>query len=359
MRLDGLDDFSCLFCNELIEEIFIRCEVCHESQQQQQEQDETSPFIVSRQIRAPNICLECFSNGLETDEHKNDHAYRVINLRQIPTLNSRTLFDDLTINSRSSKHQLGFLNKLPRIIDNESDLDAETCLRQFESWFGLFGHNSNESRTKKPRLRSTIVLYKEPGPNQSESSNGINSIRPQVHSKLYRAMSGYRAARGDFETESRENFEYKHLANMDYEQKDEVNFLNYPDEDESVLSDEQVMLQLKLSVLSSYNDVIQDRYEKKKLIRDFGMITELGSTAKTSRTSAMQYQVWNRQGERFSHSTDSVTHLQKFNTDSVHHWNLPSKFMRFFNNYESYAKTTELLNHFGYDFKQKLIFQRN
>lgn len=346
MKVDGLE-FSCLFCNELIEEIYIQCEVCRHRAQE--------PSARS------NICLECFSHGLETSEHKNDHAYRVVNLRAIETLNECDLFDDLVINSLASTHQLGFLNKLQSNSQIEaitSRLNAETCLQQLDSWFSLFGHSEHRKyRWRKPRLRSTMVLYKDPGVmSQPDSSmgNNLSSIRPGVHSKLYRAMSGYRASRGEFETESRESFEFKHIADMDYDQKNELEVPPDSPSSDTDLSDEQILSNLKLSVLSSYTDLIRNRYEKKKLVRQFGLISELAQNTLTGlrpgqagRTSAGQYQAWLRPGERFSSSTDSVSHLQKFNTDSVHYWSLPAKLVRLFGDYESYAKTCELLNYFG------------
>ena len=342
------DDFSCLFCNELLEEIFIKCEECHEK---------------------PQICLECFSNGLENEQHRNDHAYRVINLKNFVTFQEWNVYDEIQLNLKASNNKLGELEQTTITNEEKSRFEpSETRLKHLESWFDLFEVSNNSKLTrkhKKSRLRSTMVLYKEPNVNnQTDMSLNLNSIRPAVHSKLYRLMSGYRAARGDFETESRENFEFKHRADMDYGQINDLSSYecNLIDDDINVdsIDDDSFVNAFKVSALGSYKNLIRERYEKKKFIREFGLLPDLIEKSiglKSSfpigaaKPSSIQYLPQLRPGEQLCTVTDNISHLRKLNTDSVHYWNLPSKFITLFSDYESYAKSSELLNHFGYVFK--------
>ena len=112
-------------------------------------------------------------------------------------------------------------------------------------------------------------------------------MRPSINSKQYRTMSGYRHARGDFETEYNDKFEMKYIADMDYlnghylldEHLEEVDV----DDEETLDNDEmtEVEKDLKLSILNSYNDLIRERYERKTFIKNFGLLNELASTAVT------------------------------------------------------------------------------
>lgn len=325
-------EFSCLFCNELVDEILIRCEICQ-------------PGQLGRQ---PIICLECFSNGLENEQHKNDHSYRVLNLADVFTFQAWNPHEEIQLNSLASSHRFNQLTKSHENSTLVGRFNADACLKHLETWFTLFGYSS-EQRAKKPRLRSTMILYKEPTLSQAESSSGAASIRPVVHSKLFRLTSGYRTARGQFETETRENFEFKYVADMDFTPTG----VNYAQSDPT--NDDQVIInRLQMSVLHTYKDLIRERQARRKLIRDFGLVSEIVPNTLSSmkanpsyRTNSLQYEPLLKTGQVFSQSTDCASHLHKFNKDSVHFWSLPHKFVRLFADFETYAKNAELLNHFG------------
>jgi hypothetical protein len=151
--------------------------------------------------------------------------------------------------------------------------------------------------------------------NNNTGRNLLPPMRPSINSKQYKSMSGYRHARGDFETEYNDKFEMKYLADMDYESNhnfidESMENIDFSDEETLDTNEmKQVEKELKLSILNSYNDLIKERYERKKFIKNFGLLNELATITMTA----------NYEKQTF-----------------------PVKFQRFFESYEEYIKFVEL-----------------
>lgn len=221
----------CCFCNLKLKEIFIKCNQC----------------------RMTYICLECFSIGVEKEEHRNFHEYKLVNLRDILSFDSWDLFREMEL--------------LDKISKNECLVD-DWWLHQ-EKWFDFFKPQTNfinEKKLYENRVKTTQCQLKEINLNDFNNLNMFNltSIRPLVHSKQYRQMNGYKPARGDFETEYNDRFELKYLADLDFEFG--VNRESLEEEidvEEDTEEDYAIEDELKICILKSYNNLLKDREEKK------------------------------------------------------------------------------------------------
>lgn len=355
------DPFDCIFCNIKLKEIFIKCDVCE----------------------AAFICLACFSNGLENDHHKNDHAYRVINLKLFETFDDWDAYDELELNSRLMINPNLVLNKPTPLdtvdsistgVDSNSNstlktltingFGADACVRHFEKWIEMMDGVNGDDRMDetllyRTRLKTTIVQFKDlhqtPSINNDFTGKHVHlslvNIRPAVNSKLYRLMNGYRAPRGDFETEYTDKFELKHIADLTHEiELDELARLEDADSVED--NDYYIEHKLKLTILHMYRQLIEERYERRWFIKQFGLLNELVQQDYKSNlinnAKPAQYRPLIELNDRHSPVYTNTTHLQKLNTDSLYNWPLPVKYQRLFLNFDEYLKFTELLNHYGY-----------
>jgi hypothetical protein len=381
-----LKEFCCIFCNLQLSVIFIKCEECARNNYLNNKDNNSG-----RDTRFTLICLECFANGSENQYHKNYHSYRVVNLSRVETFNDWNLVDELELLNR-----LGTLNEnlyFKRGVSSEQDtshlkigdFEHDECVRHVEDWSQLLKTSHHESQTEeqidevrlyKNRVKSTVVLCKDV--NETTNMSGFNNnfnqgknstfnlslIRPQIHSKQYRLMSGYRAARGDFETEYNEKFESKFIADLDYEANADSQVLE-PDscdeidiDDAEELSFEEMNLieaSLKLNILNSYTDLIRERYERKRLIKKLGLLNELSQNEYA--LALLTSKATPTQGGYKSMTSSSIMkkdpivqdnrlHLEKLDRSSSSI--LPNKFQRLFSNLESFLKCMELFSHQAY-----------
>jgi hypothetical protein len=379
-----LKEFCCIFCNLQLSSIFIKCEDCAKHQNHNNSHNNV------RDRRFTLICLECFANGSENQHHNSFHSYRVVNLDRIETFNEWTLVDELELLNRLSTLNENLYFK--RSVENDTsylkigDFEHEECVRHVEDWSQMFKNATNdqdqlsdqvdEIKLYKSRVKSTVVLCKEVSGNEMAAMPGFSNtssqvknttfnlslIRPQMHSKQFRLMSGYRPARGDFETEFNEKFESTLIADLDYEANSDLQLLDEPscndpigDEELSFEEMNSVETSLKLNILNSYTDLIRERYERKRLIKKLGLLNELSQNEYalallTSKATSSATQTGYRPS--ISHTTakkdpliqDNCLHLEKSENSSVS-TALPSKFQRLFSSLDSYVKCVELFGH--------------
>lgn len=340
-----INEFCCRFCNLQLTQLFIKCVECPDSSNQ--------------------ICLECFSKGVENHIHANNHDYRVINLDEIFTFDAWSVLDEIEL--------------LTQVFNNETLLRSDVNIRtsnytheesmhHLEKWVNLYMNQEendiDEKQLYQQRTKQTVFASKEIAQagemSSSASSSLFNSmlnmslIRPPIHSKQYRLMNGYRPARGDFETEYNEKFEFKFVADMDYAPDFTIgNEIQYTTDEAEIISDPKeislIEQDLKMQVLRIYTDLVRERYDRKFMIKKFGLLGEL---AQNEYALALLMNKSNNSTQRalidlnskVKSPEDNFTHLEKKST-SVDKWPFPVKFQRLFDSLESFTQCAELFAH--------------
>jgi transcriptional adapter 2-alpha len=269
-------DFCCAICNLKLKAIFIRCVQC---------KAEHSPNIY--------ICLECFAQGSETNTHRSDHNYDVCNLNRIKTFSNWTACEELSL----------FENIVMLNAQNWTEITKSTnenavarrmeveCKDHFEDWLEILCRNPDTSNDI-----GDLELFVGDG-SFVMRENELGPPRPALHSQQYRRMSGYRAARGDFETEFNNDYEFKSISDIDYDvdQADQkcidAECVSDSSQASTATNSDDIEERLKLAVIQSYRDLISERCKRKKLIRDFGLLNELAINSMNNQylMNKMQY----------------------------------------------------------------------
>ena len=101
-------------------------------------------------------------------------------------------------------------------------------------------------------------------------------------------------------------------------------------------------MELKLLILDSYHSLIQERYERKKFIREFGLLNELNSNQTVLFNDKLAY--LNLQQNNFK--CGDISHFKRLTEkDLLVKISLPIKFQRAFPDIDAYLKYAELTNH--------------
>jgi transcriptional adapter 2-alpha len=296
--------FCCFICNLNLGSIYIQCIDC----------------------RQTNICLNCFSNGSEKDSHESCHAYKVINMERVNTFDNWTLQQELDlINQIENTKDVHFLNSISNDKNN---------LLHTEKWHDLFADNNAETETIDELNKFLNEYYSLKTSHKMnmlkrmelENTLSINKnlpIRPVELSNVYKKMNGYRAARGDFETELNDKYEFKIIADLN-----PTGFNIEPDDDDdNNVEDSELEAELKFSIIESYNDLIRERYERKKFIKDFGLLNECSNSNQLI-LNQFSEQIKNEYSLKSSLKTTQII-----------------KFQKLFLNFEEYLKFLEVYNY--------------
>ena len=352
-----VDQLCCVFCNIEFKTMFIECVDC----------SRLHALSSSSSLMFTNICLACFANGLQNATHKNTHAYKVVDMRRLATFDGWSLDDELRL-----LESLGPVPTASSLTTSPSSSStSRTPLLTLERldhigrWFDLLAATpplamrfSDELKLSKQHVQTTRVhLFRDDlllcDNNDTGGGGWSASVRPALNSKHYRAMSGYRYARGDFDTEHNDKYEMEHVADMDFDTTWSAasDNLDGHELDEGASSTRQVEHELKMSVLRSYNELIRERYARKRLVRDLGILAECAAVASSS-GFALAATGGGGGGDRLNRaSASSVSFASSHHQQQQkqHHQrmplNLPLKFQRLFDSYEAYAKFAELVQY--------------
>ena len=235
--------FCCFICNLKFNSVYIKCMDC---------------------IHLNKICLNCFSNGLEHGTHQNDHSYKVVNMDELTSFDGWSVQQELElIEQIELSNEFFFLNSV-------SDTHTLSHIEKWQSYFlGSVRYNDEFDRFINDyysvKTSHRINMFKKLETEQVTSRS--IPIRPQELSNLYKKMNGYRAARGDFETEMNDKFELKVAADLN-----PVDLIDITEEEMN--EDKELESQLVSVLIDSYQELISERYERKKFIKKFGLLNE-------------------------------------------------------------------------------------
>lgn len=292
--------FNCIFCSVELENLFIRCKEC---------------------LISTDICLNCFAKGSQTSLHRNNHEYTVLNLNNLITFSNWSAKQELRLlNSIKHNKELNWSNISDCVsIDNNSVKSSIECKDHFEDWMALI------ASTDDKEVDNLIFLFSG-DPSFNFRDNDTNPWRPNTLTNSFKKLSGYRAARGDFETEYIDKYEVINISDLDFdgvahfsgtfnnaEDDDVVDVENESEEDNENQDEdnEEIEFELKLCMLKSYHDVLRKRYSIKKFIRKFGLFSEIASnTLKQSFGLKSQLLINPKFYRLFKDSKNLIEHLE-------------------------------------------------
>lgn len=303
------------------------------------------------------ICIDCSNTGSRNEECIDCKNYSVENQEQEVRVKSNDasqndLIDISTIqtfdgwNCQTEMELIENLLKIPNqtCIFNVNNIENEKLkakqpnlpsdyIRHIEKWFDLFKQSNepiDELKLYNERVKLTSVSARD-----FVDTDSLGPFRPQLLSKLYRSSNGYRYARGDFETEYEDKFEAKYIADLDYGSEclfeNEISETkNNDEEEEDEVDDVNIEMELKISLLRKYNDLIRKRYEMKSFVKRFGLLNELTGFGK----------------QAIVKPTKSSFPFNNYMSDEkVLNFELNKKFLRLFSNDVECLKFKNLLNY--------------
>ncbi|XP_076271388.1 transcriptional adapter 2A [Rhynchophorus ferrugineus] len=195
-----------------------------------------------------NICLQCFSNGSEFGNHKNNHDYRVLTTNFILFENSDwtaeeelRLLDSLMLYGNWSLVALDFPNRTLNEI------------KEHYEYFYLDRNGSPDmpGYDKEPEFPEIIVPYR------FHLTNFEDPPRYASNTIGYQSLAGYNPARGDFENEYDKNAE------------DLLSPLETLDSDNPVF---ETLTDLQCAIVQSYNNRLKERQRRKTIIAQHGLL---------------------------------------------------------------------------------------
>lgn len=211
------EEYFCMSCKSELRKPFIICkaDVCH----------------------SMTICLHCFSKGTTFGHHENDHPYAVCRTDFPLFEQTWTGEEEITLLDVMSDCGYGNWSDVAARIRTKSQAE---CQNHYINCYVDQPHADLPEFTKYERdVHPQPIMYKlcDDPPRYPENNE----------------LSGYMAGRGDF------HVEYDNFMEL------EVKNLTFDDDD-----DEENKMQL--GVLDVYYDCLKERWHRKKVVRDYGLI---------------------------------------------------------------------------------------
>lgn len=195
-----------------------------------------------------NICLQCFANGAEFGEHKNDHNYRVHSTNFVLFENSDwtaeeelKLIDLLLFYGNWGLVALNFPNR----TINE--------IKEHYEYFYLDGHGSKNI----PVFKKEIVVPEITVPYRFQLTECEEPPRYACNTVGYQSLAGYNPPRGDFENEYDKNAEDL-VASLEPIKPENPYF--------------EILTNLQYAITQNYNNRLRERNRRKTIIAQHGLL---------------------------------------------------------------------------------------
>ena len=200
-------------------------------------------FIRCDECSGINICTTCFAKGREAAGHSNNHRYRIMR-DDFPLFDDWAAKDELILLDQLASHGPSNWDEVSRRLKAA----PEECHRHYITSY------IEEPVKELPRCPSPEVLYR-PLPITYRSGTH-DPPRPIPGSNYHRDMAGYCAARGDFQFELYQNAE-QDVATIHLDQEEDEDGLERA---------------LSIAVVEVYNDKLRERFRRKRIIQEHGLI---------------------------------------------------------------------------------------
>ncbi|XP_065557432.1 transcriptional adapter 2-alpha-like isoform X2 [Artemia franciscana] len=232
VKLENSD--CCLVCQQPFQQIIVKCAIC----------------------RNVHLCLECFAHGPNFNNHLNSHDYILLH-KNFSLFEGcwKAFEEEALVEEIQKRSNTGSVEGLSLVGKTQTE-----CIHHYESCY------LNGGLVASSLIQTKDIRHPEPIPYVTGS---LEPPRPYYGSSFYKDMSGYLACRADFSHEYKDSAE-RDLANTDC--------LNVTDD---------VSVSLDLAIASIYNSVLKDRFMRKALVRDYGLINPRSANLLVSRYSAV------------------------------------------------------------------------
>ncbi|XP_076114695.1 transcriptional adapter 2-alpha-like [Mytilus galloprovincialis] len=196
------------------------------------------PYIVCKAevCHSMTICVHCFSKGVIFGVHQNDHPYTVCRTDFPLFEQTWTAEEETTLLDIMSDCGYGNWSDVAHRLRTKSQSE---CQNHYNKYFidkphEDLPHFKEAERTVYPQP----IVYKlcDDPPRYPENND----------------LSGYMAGRGDFTIEY-DNFMELEIKHLDFDEEDEDS-------------------KMQLGVLDVYYDCMKERWKRKKIVRDYGLI---------------------------------------------------------------------------------------
>ena len=258
------------------------------------------PIIRCYECSCVDLCVQCFSLGLETQQHQSHHKYQV-DRRHVPIFLTSDWPAELELDLINAVLEFGYgnwtdigkriLSKTPeeiRIHFNEYFLYNRDKFANFPA----FGMNMLASVRNNPQYKYNALALSEEPP------------RFPINTPQYRYFAGYNAARSDFEIEY-DNYAEMLVTNIDFEKVEDEDYYdivtcsnirnsgnvsdsdknnidididedNNESEDDEIKngendSEQDLIGELKLIMVQQYNECLKERMRRKRIIKNHGL----------------------------------------------------------------------------------------
>ncbi|GAB5356804.1 hypothetical protein AAMO2058_000320300 [Amorphochlora amoebiformis] len=241
-----------------------------------------------------DLCLECFSVGVEVFPHKNDHKYRVMYHVTTPIFDEGWGADEELLLLEAIE-QCGFGNWVD-IADHIGTKTKEECERHYEDIY----LSNQSSDPPVPSLTRPLVpkAAKPPDPVVGAQENYTGS-KANHRPGSCKGLLGYLPKRGDFDQEWENDSEKKWLHELVFK----------PD-------DSNTERDLKLQIIRAYNLTLDGRAERKQMIFDRQFLTRERKRGKDEKDVTNQLQMFGRylphdEWEKFANGIQVEAALRK------------------------------------------------
>lgn len=230
----------------------ITCAICKKELKEE-------PVIKCCECTCLEICVQCFSYGLETQQHRSDHQYR-IDRRHVPIFPLSDWTPELELDLLNAVIEFGY--------GNWSDISKRIISKtrsEIEKHFNNLYIDNKSNVSDIPTIGCNLITSYRANPSYKYSAS-VNSEEPPrfpVGSQQYRYFAGYNAPRGDFEIEY-DNTAESVISNLDFEE------LNDDDDDDEDSYD--LTRELYFIMIQHYNERVKERFRRKRIIKNHGLL---------------------------------------------------------------------------------------
>lgn len=225
----------------------ITCAICKKELKEE-------PIIKCIECSCLDICTQCFSFGLETQQHRSYHEYRV-DRRHIPISSSSDWPPEMELDLLNAVLEFGY--------GNWSDISKRILSKtrcEIEKHFNEVYLENKDKVADIPAYGCNLITSYQSNPSYKYNPSAISEEPPRfpVGSQQYRYFAGYNAPRGDFEIEY-DNSAETILSN--------INFENIEEDD----PDSDLIKELQFVMIQQYNERLKERFRRKRIIKNHGL----------------------------------------------------------------------------------------
>ncbi|XP_066991361.1 transcriptional adapter 2B isoform X2 [Anabrus simplex] len=264
--------YNCTYCQEDITGLRIKCAECADF----------------------DLCLQCFSAGAEIGPHKNDHAYQFMDSGAVGVCLGRggwSAREELHLLDAIEQYGFGNWEDISRHIETRSPEEAK------EEYIARFIEGNIGRLTWPAAASSRPNLSDQTSPDCGPLSPTLTARLPPLDvTPEEAALLGYMPQRDDFERE----------YDNDAESLVSPLFVNNHE-------DEEYDIALKLAQVDMYTRRLRERTRRKRVVRDFQLVSQFFSTIRKDRPSSRKK--LSKEEKEFH---DRMRVLTQFNTAQEH-----------------------------------------